>query len=85
MVASTLLMDLASCCNAAQEPEALTNDEVILHAWSWSFNTVADNMKVIADAGYDMVQTSPAQTCFVGEDGGLALFSQEGDSVRGKW
>lgn len=85
MVAATLLMDLASCCNAAQEPEALTNDEVILHAWSWSFNTVADNMKVIADAGYDMVQTSPAQTCFVGEEGGLALFSQEGDSVRGKW
>lgn len=85
VAAATLSMGLVGCCNATQEPEALTNDEVILHAWSWSFNTIADNMKLIADAGYDMVQTSPAQTCFVGEDGGMALFSQEGDSVRGKW
>lgn len=60
-------------------------DEVILHAWSWSFNTIADNMRKIADAGYDYVQTSPAQTCFVGEDGGLALYSQPGDSITGKW
>lgn len=26
-------------------------DKVILHAWSWSFNTIADNMKDIASAG----------------------------------
>ncbi len=26
-------------------------DEVILHAWSWSFDTIASNMKRIADAG----------------------------------
>lgn len=82
---ATLSMGLVGCNKATQEPEALTNDEVILHAWSWSFNTVAENMKLIAESGYDMVQTSPAQTCFVGEDGGMALFSQEGDSVRGKW
>ena len=61
------------------------NDKVILHAWSWSFNTIAENMKDIAAAGYDYVQTSPANTCYVGEDGGLALFSQEGDSIKGKW
>ncbi|MDE7154196.1 MAG: alpha-amylase [Muribaculaceae bacterium] len=60
-------------------------DDVILHAWSWSFNTIADNMKDIAEAGYDFVQTSPAQTCFVGDNGGMALFSQPGDSVQGKW
>lgn len=60
-------------------------DKVILHAWSWSFNTIADNMKDIASAGYDYVQTSPANTCYVGEDGGMALFSQPGDSVKGKW
>ena len=74
-------------CNGTQNniPQEITNDEVILHAWSWSFNTVAENMHLIAEAGYDMVQTSPAQTCFVGEDGGMALFSAEGDSVRGKW
>ncbi len=61
------------------------SDKVILHAWSWSFNTIADNMKDIAAAGYDYVQTSPANTCYVGEDGGMALFSQPGDSVKGKW
>ena len=61
------------------------NDKVILHAWSWSFNTIANNMKDIAASGYDYVQTSPANTCFVGEDGGMALFSQPGDSIKGKW
>lgn len=59
--------------------------EVILHAWSWSLDTIANNMKRIADAGYDYVQTSPVQRCFVGEDGGMALYSQPGDSVKGKW
>ncbi|MDE7126073.1 MAG: alpha-amylase, partial [Muribaculaceae bacterium] len=62
-----------------------TDDEVILHAWSWSFDTIASNMADIAAAGYGYVQTSPANTCFVGEDGGMALYSGDGDSVRGKW
>lgn len=60
-------------------------DDVILHAWSWSFNTIAENMKQIKDAGYDFVQTSPAQTSYVGDGGGMALFSEPGDSVMGKW
>ena len=42
-------------------------------------------MKDIAEAGYAYVQTSPANTCYIGENGGLALFSQPGDSVTGKW
>lgn len=76
----------ASCSSSHQPADlAATNDDVILHAWSWSFDTIAKNMKDIADAGYTYVQTSPANTCFVGEDGGLALFSQPGDSVKGKW
>lgn len=62
-----------------------TQDEVILHAWSWAFDTIAANMKDIAAAGYDYVQTSPAQTCYVGEGGGMALYSEPGDSVTGKW
>lgn len=62
-----------------------TDDDVILHAWSWSFNTIASNMKDIADAGYDFVQTSPANTCYVGDGGGMALFSEPGDSIMGKW
>lgn len=60
-------------------------DEVILHAWSWSLDTIANNMKLIADAGYDYVQTSPVQRCYVGDGGGRALYSQPGDSVMGKW
>lgn len=60
-------------------------DKIILHAWSWSLNTIADNMKLIAESGYDFVQTSPVQACYVGEGGGLALFSKPGDDVRGKW
>lgn len=76
-----------TACNNGKDnqPVAETNDDVILHAWSWSFDTIAANMKDIADAGYAYVQTSPANTCFVGENGGMALFSQEGDSVTGKW
>lgn len=64
---------------------ARTEDETILHAWSWNLNTIADNMKNIADAGYTYVQTSPVQACFVGDGGGLALFSEPGDAVQGKW
>lgn len=76
-----------SSCNPTQKAseKADTNDDVILHAWSWSFDTIAANMKDISEAGYAYVQTSPANTCYVGEEGGKALFSQPGDSVTGKW
>lgn len=74
-------------CNPGNKPQANvdTNDDVILHAWSWSFDTIAANMKDIADAGYAYVQTSPANTCYVGENGGKALFSKPEDSFSGKW
>ena len=86
LTASALSLSIASCGrSSAQEANASTNDDVILHAWSWSFDTIAANMKNIAEAGFSYVQTSPANTCFVGEDGGKALFSQPGDSVKGKW
>ncbi len=61
------------------------DDEVILHAWTWSFDNIAKSMAEIAAAGYDYVQTSPAQACFVGDGGGMALYSEPGDSVMGKW
>ena len=60
-------------------------DEVILHAWTWSLDTIAANMKLIAESGYDYVQTSPVQACYIGDGGGMALYSQPGDSVMGKW
>jgi hypothetical protein len=36
---------------------------VILHAFCWSFNTIAENMADIAAAGYTAVQTSPITEC----------------------
>ena len=62
--------------------ETLPKDKqhgAILHAFCWSFQTIKENMKQIADAGFTMVQTSPANKCFVGDDGGLEIFG------KGKW
>ena len=75
----------SSAAVSAVERPVYEQDKVILHAWTWSLDTIANNMKLIADAGYDLVQTSPVQRCFVGDNGGRALFSQPGDSVMGKW
>lgn len=85
----SILSVVAGVCtlsaHTVQHAKTSAPDKVILHAWSWSFDTIADNMKKIADAGYDFVQTSPAQTCYVGDEGGMALFSTPEDSVKGKW
>lgn len=85
--ALAIVLSSAGCSKKVQPTpaDASTQDEVILHAWSWNLDTIANNMKLIAESGYDFVQTSPVQTCYVGEDGGMALFSQENDSIRGKW
>ena len=72
----------SSCANNPKTSNANnipTNDDVILHAWSWSFNTIKDNMKDIADAGYAYIQTSPANECIAGENGGMELYG------NGKW
>lgn len=86
-IATVALMCVSSVANASPRHGYVggTNTNVILHAWSWSFNTIAENMQAIANAGYDFVQTSPANQCFVGEGGGKALFSKPGDAVTGKW
>ena len=55
-----------------------TNTETILHAWSWNFPTMAQNMKKIADAGFTMIQTSPVQQCFDPEGGSKKLFDETG-------
>lgn len=60
-------------CNAAKKQRVITNDEVILHAWCWSFNTIRENLPDIAAAGYQIVQTSPVQHCVTqtkGDKGG---------------
>ncbi len=55
------------------------NNEIILHAWSWSFNTIREHLSEIKDAGYTIVQTSPINECYVGDNGGRQLFG------NGKW
>ncbi|MBQ3782741.1 MAG: InlB B-repeat-containing protein [Lachnospiraceae bacterium] len=62
-------------CNQAK-------DGAILHAWCWSFNTIKENLKDIAEAGYTTVQTCPANECLRGENGGMSLMSENG---QGKW
>lgn len=58
-----------------------TNTGTILHVWSWSFNTIAENMKKIADAGFTMIQTSPVNACFSPEGGNIKIF----DEKEGNW
>ncbi|MCQ2613952.1 MAG: alpha-amylase family glycosyl hydrolase [Treponemataceae bacterium] len=53
----------------------------ILHCWCWSFKTIEENLPKIAQAGFKAVQTSPANTCLEGDNGGLELMSKE----SGKW
>ncbi|MBQ8500113.1 MAG: alpha-amylase [Bacteroidales bacterium] len=60
------------------DPE-FTNTESILHVWSWDFNTIAENMKLISDAGYTMLQTSPVNACFSPEGGNVSLFGKDGN------
>lgn len=57
----------------------------ILHAWCWSFNTIKENMKDIAEAGYTSVQTSPVNECKVGDGGGMQLQDKDGSANKGKW
>lgn len=54
-------------------------DGAILHAWCWSFNTIKDNLKLIAESGYTSVQTSPINKIIEGEGGGKQLYG------KGKW
>lgn len=35
-------------------------DASILHCWNWSYDTIRENLKLIAESGYSAVQTSPA-------------------------
>ena len=51
-------------------------DGAILHAWCWSFKTIKENIKDIADAGYVAVQTSPINQCRVGNNGDLKFTDQ---------
>ena len=72
LLAAGLALAFASA-NAQEVEQVKTCDDVILHCWSWSFNTIRENMADIAAAGYTCLQTSPAQHCVTetrGDKGG---------------
>lgn len=68
---------------ASAVSSSASNSDVILHAWSWNFPTIAQNMHRIADAGYTMVQVSPVQECFNPYGDITALFDRDG--TGGNW
>lgn len=62
---------------------AATNDQTILHVWSWNFPTIAERMKSIKDAGFTMIQTSPVQACYAPQGSGKKIFDEKG--IEGQW
>lgn len=79
----TVLLAAALLFPAAAQSKADTVAQgTILHCWCWSFNTIRGAMKDIAGAGFTAIQTSPINTCHVGDYGGLALMSSDN---TGKW
>lgn len=60
-------------------------DGAILHAWCWSFKTIKDNMKDIAEAGYTTVQTSPANTCNDSHPNMKIMGTDEENGTDGCW
>ena len=87
-VCMLLTMFSASAGAAAQQTEVSANSYnlaptiqqgAILHAWCWSFNTIKENLKLIAESGYTAVQTSPINEVKVGDNGGMQLYG------NGKW
>lgn len=57
------------------ENKMQTKQGTILHCWCWSFKTIEDNIEKISEAGFTAIQTSPANECFVGDNGGLEIMS----------
>lgn len=88
MTASVLLSGCGGSAKNNEKPDnspknysLATNiqDGAILHCFCWSFNTIKESMEDIAAAGYSSIQTSPANECIVGGNGGMELMGQ------GKW
>ncbi|MCH5238796.1 MAG: alpha-amylase [Muribaculaceae bacterium] len=83
VIAATAALAIAPLCakdRLTHDPK-VTNDETILHVWSWNFPTIAENMQKIADSGFTMIQTSPVQESFHPEGAGKKIF----DENEGNW
>lgn len=62
-----------------------TADGTILHAWCWSFKTIKENMKDIAEAGFSTVQTSPANACVDAYPTKKLMGDDESGGTDGAW
>lgn len=78
----SVLFVLVFSWEVAAQTRETTKNGTILHCWCWSFKTIEENIPAIAEAGFTALQTSPANTCLVGEYGGLDFFGLE---LTGKW
>jgi len=78
-----LVLGLGLICNTvfAQTRQEI-KDGAILHCWCWSFKTIEANLEDIKAAGFTSLQTSPVNTCVVGDYGELNFMS---DDTTGKW
>lgn len=81
-IVAASVLPIAAKDRMTHNPDAY-NTETILHAWSWNFPAIADNMKAIADAGFTMVQTSPVQQCYNPEGSSKKIFDP--DVIEGNW
>lgn len=81
-LAAMLAVPATAKDRVTHNPDA-TNTETILHAWSWSFPEIANNMRRIAESGYTMVQTSPVQHCYSPEGSGKKIFDD--NVTEGNW
>ena len=51
----------AQATSASTGAQKTIQGSAILHCFDWSYNSIKNNLKAIADAGYTAVQTSPVQ------------------------
>ena len=79
---SAILILLSITVNLNAQSRQKIQNGTILQCWCWSFKTIEENIPAIAEAGFAAVQTSPANTCLVGENGGMELLGSRG---TGKW
>ncbi len=77
----TGLLMLVSSVLFAQTRQEI-KDGAILHCWCWSFKTIEKNLEAIKAAGFTSLQTSPVNTCVVGDYGELNFMSND---TTGKW
>ncbi len=82
-----LLMAVFSLQTFAQSLPSKIEDGVILHCFNWKYNDIKAELSKIKAAGFVAVQTSPAQSNYVGQDNWNLLYrprdSKAGPNILG--